>query len=274
MKKLLVILIFGLLSSSFAQKLELVWQTDTVFQKPESVIYNPSDNFIYVANINGEDAGVDGNGFISRIHLDGSIENLHWVTGLDGPKGMGIFNGKLYVADITKVVVINIKSATIEATYTAPGSIFLNDITIDKKGKVYISDSHAIKVYALENKKLDVWFEEKKFLLPNGLLVKDENLLLADMDAGKLFSINTTTKKVTELANGAPKCDGINTYKNEYILSCWPGEVYVTNKGTSVKLLDTKNQNLNAADAWYIAEKNLFLIPTFFGNNIAAYSFQ
>ena len=134
-------------------ELKKVWSSDTVLLKPESVIYNPADGYLYVANINGEDAGLDSNGFISRLTIDGKIETLHWSTGLDSPKGMGIYHDQLYVADVNKVVIVNLTTGEIDTTIHVPNSIFLNDVSISKAGEVYISDSHTSKIHLLKDKK-------------------------------------------------------------------------------------------------------------------------
>jgi hypothetical protein len=64
-------------------------------------------------------------------------------------------------------------------------------------------------------------------------------------------------------------------YGQDFILSTWAGEVnYVSAQGKVEKLLDTKEQKINAADLTYIPEKNLLLIPTFFVNTLTAYSIQ
>src|SRR6478735_5792430 len=71
----------------------LKWKTDTILKVPESVLYNAADKFIYVANINGKPDSADGNGFITRMTLDGKIDQLEWLKGLDAPKGMGVYEG-------------------------------------------------------------------------------------------------------------------------------------------------------------------------------------
>ncbi len=253
-------------------ELKNVWSSDTILQKPESVIYNPADGYLYVSNINGEDAGLDSNGFISRLTIDGKIETLHWSKGLDAPKGMGIYQNQLFVADVNKVAIISLTTGEIDTIISIPNSIFLNDIAISEEGEIYISDSHTSKIHLLKEKKITTWFDQSTFQLPNGLFVQGDDLIVADMDAGKLFSINRTTKELKELAKDLPKCDGINALRKDYLISCWPGEVYVTNKSSSIRLLDTKEEGLNAADAWFIEEKQLLIIPTFFGNNVVGYS--
>lgn len=70
------------------------------FSSPESMITN-SEN-LYVSNVGKElkPTQKDGDGFISKLTKDGKIEALHFIDGLNAPKGMGIVNNTLYVADI------------------------------------------------------------------------------------------------------------------------------------------------------------------------------
>src|ERR671924_159588 len=84
-------------------KIEKVWETPTELKTPESVIYEPNENVLFVSNIDGPPDRKDKQGFISKVSpLNGSIIELNWVTGLDAPKGMTIINSndnnKLYVS--------------------------------------------------------------------------------------------------------------------------------------------------------------------------------
>ncbi len=92
-----------------SQKLVEVWRTGPVLKTPESVYYDEDRDVLYVSNINGDPTGKTGDGFISKLNLDGSVKEMKWVTGLDAPKGMAVFDGKLYVSDIQNLVVINIE---------------------------------------------------------------------------------------------------------------------------------------------------------------------
>jgi YVTN family beta-propeller protein len=282
MKKILYSLpiVIALVSFTILQNKKLTpvsltkkWQTDTILKVPESVIYNPSDKLIYVANINGKADEKDGNGFISRLTLDGKVENLQWVKGLNGPKGMGIFKGKLYVTDISSIVVIDIATAKVEKTIEVKGATFLNDITIDKDGNVYISDSSDKKIYLLKNGVVAVWLENTILQKPNGVLAQDKTLRIIDMGSGIFYEASYTDKKLVPTANGIPAGDGVMAAGNgAYIISCWPGEVYYVQGEEVQKILDTKAEKLNAADAWYIESEKLLIVPTFFGNSVYAYT--
>ncbi|MEH6813325.1 MAG: hypothetical protein V7677_12410, partial [Motiliproteus sp.] len=69
-------------------QLEPLWNTEAVFQQPESVVYDIVRRSIYVSSINGAPDAVDGNGFISLVANDGKVEKLKWVDGLNAPKGL------------------------------------------------------------------------------------------------------------------------------------------------------------------------------------------
>ena len=112
------LLIFGFgITVSNAQGLEKVWETTTELKTPESVLYDEERDIIYVSNINGSPAELDGNGFISILDSNGKIKNLKWVTGLNAPKGMAIYKTKLFVSDIKQLVEIDIKSGKILKKY-------------------------------------------------------------------------------------------------------------------------------------------------------------
>lgn len=281
MKKCLSVLsVFLLLSACTETKKKdvdvkaiLKWKTDTILKVPESVLYNTADKLIYVANINGKPDSADGNGFISRLNLDGSIAQLEWVKGLDAPKGMGVFKGKLYVTDIHKLVIIDIATASVEKSIVVDSSEFLNDVTIDAKGDVYFTDSGAKRIHLYKDGVVSLWTKDPLLLKPNGILAMENSLRIIDMETGLFYDADYATKKLTGVADTIPGGDGVmQIAKNEYIISCWPGEVYYVKDAQVKKILDTKADKLNAADAWYIEEENLLLVPTFFGNSVMAYT--
>jgi hypothetical protein len=251
----------------------LKWKTDTILKVPESVLYNVADKFIYVSNINGKPDSSDGNGFITRMTLDGKIEQLEWVKGLDAPKGMGVYEGKMYVTDIHKLVIIDMATATIEKSIIIDSSEFLNDVTTDAKGNVYFTDSGAKKIHLYKDGQVSLWSSDPLLLKPNGLFALENSLRIIDMESGLFYDADYSTKKLTGVAKDIPGGDGVmQISKNEYIISCWQGEVYYVNDSTTQKILDTKEAKLNAADSWYVDAENLLIVPTFFGNSVMAYT--
>lgn len=273
-KHLLLIAGLSTFTTLYAQaqhSLVRLWETEATLPIPESVLYNATDKVLYVAQIDGKPGEKDGKGGIAKVGTDGKIIAHDWVAGLDAPKGMGRIGNKLYVADITSVVEINAKTGAVIKKHEVEGSKFLNDVTIDAKGNVYVSDTETKNVYLLKNGKVSVYAEN--FTRPNGLLAVGTDLLIADSGTLKKLS---SDKKLTVIAEGMEKStDGIEQVKpGEYIVSCWSGVVYyVTSKGAE-KLLDTSADKINAADIGYDPIKKIVYVPTFVKNSVVAYQLK
>jgi DNA-binding beta-propeller fold protein YncE len=252
-----------------AQKLEKIWEISDGLKTPESVIYNEETNLIYVANINGQPAEKDGNGFISVLTADGKMKKAEWVTGLNAPKGMAIFKNKLYVSDIDELVEIDIEKAAIVARYNAPGSIFLNDVTVTANGIVFASDNRAVKIYILNDTKLSVWKEGEPFKNPNGLFAEGEKLFVGDMN---IYEVDLKTKATKILIEDGGGVDGLEkNEKGEFVFSNWPGRIFIQRGGQTIKLHDSVEKEINTADIDFATKLNLVLVPTFFNNKIVAY---
>jgi outer membrane protein assembly factor BamB len=260
---------------AFAQtvSLEKKWETPATLKEPESVLYDEANKVLYVSNINDPAAGKDGNGSIGRVSLTGEVQEVEWVVGgMDSPKGLGLSNGLLYVADLTKVVVIDVKSGKVVRTIEVNDAGMLNDITVDEQGVVYISDSDKKRVYRLNNNKAEVWLEKDHFQKPNGLLAHQNKFYLMDMNAGIFYEVDKESKELRKIADNLVGGDGIIPYGDGFIISDWNGAInYVSANGQVEKLIDTKADKVNAADIAYIPDQNLLLVPTFFANKIVAY---
>jgi len=264
--------------NSTAESVTLVkkWETEGNLLTPESVLYDRTNKVLYVSNINGQPGEKDGNGSIGKVDLNGKIEQAEWVKGLDAPKGMGLHNNQLYVADLTKVVVIDVKTGQKVKDIPLPEAEFLNDITVDAEGNVYVSDSSTKKVYLISGDKASVYMQSDSLQRPNGLLAHEGKLFLVDMQPGIFYEIDKNTKALNKVAEGLTSGDGIVPVGNgDYVVSNWNGEInYLFANGEVKKLLDTKEAKINAADIDIIPDQNLVLVPTFFNNKIMAYELK
>jgi hypothetical protein len=237
------------------------------------VLYDKENNLMYVSCINGVPPDKkDGDGFISRITLDGQIKDLKWVTGLSGPKGMGQFGNTLYVTDIDRLVSIDITSGKISQTWNVKGSQFLNDVYVMEDGTVYFTDSNTSTIYSLINGKVDVVYSDEALGGTNGIFVEGNTMYLAGAVSGIFNRMDISTKKIEKVASDVPGGDGVERYGDAFLVSNWNGQVYHISAGGEVTLLlDSQEAKLNAADIEVIADKNLLLVPTFFGNTVTAY---
>lgn len=248
--------------------------TASGFKTPESVLYDPLSDMIYVANIDGDPSAKDSSGFISRLSPAGQVLDLEWVKGLDAPKGMALAGGKLYVSNINELVEIDAATGEILARYAAPKSQFLNDVAADAEGTVYVSDSGTGEIYALKEGKLQVWVKDAAIQGPNGLFVLDGRLLVGL--AGKIVAINLSDKQISDFARTAEgqMTDGlVPDGMGGYFVSNWVGSTWLASPEQPLRLLiDTEADSINSADIEYIPGSKLLLIPTFFDNQVAAYT--
>lgn len=253
--------------------LKKVWDSTNTLRTPESVLYYPAEDILFVSNINGNGADKDNNGFISKMDLNGKIVTLQWATGLSAPKGMGISGNKLYVTDIDRLVMLDVTAGAILKTYQVPEPVYLNDVTVAANGIIYVSDNRNDKIYFLQNDSLQVFMEGASLQKPNGLYAEANRLAVGSTQSNALRFIDLQTKQITEVTNGLGISDGVvPAGKGSYFVSDWNGRIFWINaKGEKKLLLDTTGAKINSADIEYIPAKKLLLVPTFNDNRVAAY---
>lgn len=273
MKNILAIftLLFAVTScTSHAQhSVTKLWTTKPALATPESVLYDAQAKLLYTSLINGKPDSADGVGGIAKVSLDGKIIDTNWVTGLDAPKGLGKFGNTLYAADLTQVDVIDIPSAKLIKRIPVPGAVFLNDISVDAKGVVYVSDTRLNNVYRIEKDNITEYLSNLKNA--NGVLCVNNDLYV--LANGTLYKADAN-KNVTKIADGMDaSTDGVEQVSpGNFLVSSWNGIVYfVEADGSKETLFDTRQQKISSADIGYDAQNKIIYVPTFFGRSIVAY---
>ena len=256
-------------TSQAQHTLEKIWESDTTLAVPESVLFDKT--ILYVALIDGQGWDADGKGGIAKLDKNGKVVNATWATGLNAPKGMGIWDKKLFVADISEVVVISLATGKIESKIAIEGATGLNDVTIDKKGIVYVSDSRLGNVHKITKGKAELYLSGLKGV--NGLKAIDNDLYL--LTSNDVFKTGADKKLVT-VATTEIGGDGIEPVGNgDYVISCWPGLIYYLDKdGKLEKMLDTREQKKNTADIGYNDAERIVYVPTFFKKSVVAYKLK
>ncbi|MCD4731928.1 MAG: hypothetical protein K8R74_15080 [Bacteroidales bacterium] len=251
--------------------LQKIWETPEILTTCESVCYNDATKTIFVSCIDGNPTDKDGNGFISQLSITGEIITLKWVTGINAPKGMGIYGNKLYVTDIDKVVEIDIVQAVIIKEYKVEGAKFLNDIIISASGDVYISDMATAKIHRIKKGIIETWFTSEEFVNPNGLFYEDKEILVGTKNG--IYSIRIEDKRLWHVIKDTGGIDGLAADgQGSYIISDWQGKIQLVNtEKDAIILLNTSDKGINAADIEYIPERNMLLVPTFSDNRVMAY---
>lgn len=276
MKKTTCILAFSILllaalpASVHAQTPSLLklWETDTIIAVPESVLPDPGHHILYVSLIDGGPWDADGKGGVGRLSPDGKQYNGTWITGLNAPKGMGQFGNRLYVADLGNVIVIDIEKGQIIKKIPLQGESGLNDITVDSKGVVYVSDTKSGRVYSITGDVPTLFMDHLDGA--NGLKASGSNLYILARKQVLLAGPQKNLKVICDLPNGG---DGVEEVGNgDLIVSEWIGNVfYVYADGHKVQILDRKPEKKNTADIWYDQKTKTLYVPGFNGKTITAY---
>ena len=133
-------------------------------QTPQSFLADPSGEFYFISNINGEADAKDNNGFITRLDKAGKITDLHFIQGgqngttLNGPKGMAIVDRLLYVVDVDTLrgfdketgkaaVIVSLEE---RLSHNTNRPITLTDVAYDGNSTLYLSDTDADTIYRVE----------------------------------------------------------------------------------------------------------------------------
>ncbi len=250
-----------------------IWDVRLKLRMPESVVYDRKRDALYVSNYFNE-----GKEFISKMKTDGSIEELEWVTGLNRPTGMCIFEDRLFVVDRSGIVEIDIGKGEISSRLQIPEAGFINDISVDSSGNLYVSDSRKNLIYRISGGEPVVWIEGGEISSPNGLTVDGEKLIVGNSGDASIKSVGLSDRKIETIAVLSPGSviDGLKTDgRGNYLVSDFNGKVFlISPDGDRTLLLDTTVPQLYCADFEYIASKDLIVIPTLYENRVMAYRYS
>lgn len=269
-----------------AQEPQMVWEA-TGFEAPESALYHAPERVIYVSNVAGEPNEKNGQGYISKLGPDGQMIERQWATGLDAPKGMGLHEGMLYVADIDTLVAIGLEDGKRDDAWTVSEARFLNDVTVDDQGRVFVSDMLDAAIYVLDGGEFTQWLKGGGITAPNGLLAEDDRLVVASWGVlaaegfetetqGHLKVVDYETKEVQSLGAGEPvgNLDGVEPDgQGGYLVTDWVnGALFrIDAQGQAEQLLDL---NQGSADLEYIEDQNLAIIPMMLDDKVVAYTIE
>jgi len=253
------------------------------FSSPESTIIN--GNYLYVSNVGKElkPTVKDADGFISKLSKDGAIENLHFIDGLDAPKGMSIVNNTLFVADIDTLRGFDLESKKEIFNLVFNDTNFLNDITVKDDNTIFVSSSDLSAVY-----EVDITNKQYKKIVDlttaNGLFYEDGILYGAQLGSsvnsmfdakGSFFQIDLKNgNKKTQLGTFKGVLDGVYKVGDKLYVSDWVN----FEKSGIIRIYDlkTKEQSIlnvepfmGAADFWIDEKTNKLYLPQMLGGKVS-----
>ena len=258
------------------------------FSSPESTIVNKSD--LYVSNVGKELKPTlkDGDGFISKLDVNGKIKELHFIDGLDAPKGMGIVGNTLFIADINTLRGFDLSTKKEVFNVVFEGVNFLNDITVKDSNTLFIgaSDTSAIYEVNISNKSYKKLMD---FTVTNGLFYEDGILYAAQLGSttqnmfdgkGKLYKIDLKdNNKLTQLGNFEGVLDGVTKVGNKVYVSDWgnakdTGIVRVYDLKTKEETILKLQSFMGAADFWIDEKTKKIFMPQMIGNKVTIFDLK
>lgn len=265
-----------------AQELTQVWEVEGL-EAPESIVYDSNSNVYYVSNVSGQPVEKNGKGFISIIDSSGKLKTKQWITGLNAPKGLGLYYNHLFIADIDEVVVVDVIKREIIERYKAVGATFLNDIDIAHDGTVYISDTFGGNaIYRIKDKTISLWIKSEDLNYPNGIEVINNKLYVSSWGVvtnpetfgtevpGKLMVVDLISKTIEDLTKPVGNLDGLVQFNEGFIVSDWiaGGLFHIDKLGSYTKIKDLAP---GSADFYYDSSKNMIFVPIMLENKLLAF---
>ncbi len=242
---------------------------------PESAVFDPLTKRYFISNF--------GDGSI--IQIDSTGEKTYFKKGLSKVLGILIYKNTLYIVDNPKKVRgFDITDGSTKLEILIEEASFLNDITVDNSGFLYVTGSNTAKVF-----KIDIASKTYSLFMktqggPNGITYdKQNNRLLvcyfvekAPIDEISLEDSTISTLVSTELTN----LDGItlDTEGNCYVSEWGPGSFQkgYTKQGTIYKYNSSfKNEpeivstgHHGPADIYFNIWKNELVIPSLLSDTV------
>jgi DNA-binding beta-propeller fold protein YncE len=264
---------------------QFITVADVGFRAPESVLHDQVADRYLVTNVNGPSLAKDGNGFVSRLAPDGSLEALRWIDGADSnvtlhaPKGMAIRGDTLLIADIDAVRLFDRVTGAPVGSWRVRGSTSLNDIALAPNGAVYVTDT-GLRA-RLEPSGTDAVYRFDALGTPeplvsgtalggpNGIVVDRGRIVVVTYRTGRVILIDAETGQISGLpAPERGQLDGIAVDADgSYLISSWEGRAVYRMAGGGLYVTAVTNVE-SPADIGIDRKRKRLLIPLFAANRL------
>jgi hypothetical protein len=253
------------------------------FNLPEGAISD--GNFIYISNVGKEFKPLDkdGDGFISKLSLDGKMIELKFLPakgGMDSPKGMAIVNNVLYVTDIDKIIGFDLsdKRKKMELNFMQEKTLLLNDLTVKNDSTLFVSGMDINKIfkvnisdtpwYNIVNVSPDIkkpnglCWDQANNRLYLGMFGREDNANGSKGDIGYISFINEQQPAYTELTSYQGNIDGVTLVGDKLLFTDWlafgkdgkEGALKVLDLNTKV-IKDVIDNRIDGPGDFYFDEK-------------------
>ena len=272
-----------LASGSTSLAAEEVWSLDG-FQAPESALLDTERNVLYVSNVAGEPNAKDGVGFISKVSLDGKMQEAEWVKGLNAPKGLVMHGDKLYVSDVDQLVEIDVNSGAVTNTLqrgrgAVPerhgGRCRWPRVRLRHADRQHlrIGERHPFGLAPRRRAAASEWPSRRWRPSFRGSLGQDIQPDFSTKTPGHLLSIDLATKAISDVGGGEPvgNLDGLEPDgAGNWIVTDWVGGALfrIHPDGKADQLMDL---NQGSADLEFVDTEKLVIIPMMMDGKVTAH---
>lgn len=176
---------------------------------PEGVAYDESSRTFFVSSVTSGDIGiVDQNGIYSIFYKDANLKSTFGMKVYPERNRLWVCVSDPYYSDrsdsatgekMARVIALDLqtaeKIADIDLSRLLPGKHFVNDLTIDNYGNIYVTDSYCPAIYRIDTTgAASVFVKHEEFISTgvglNGIVFHPDGfLLVAHYAKGMLLKI-------------------------------------------------------------------------------------
>ncbi len=235
---------------------------DGLFNEPESVVFDYDSNRYFVSNKN------DGKIIVLDSLLTGSVFN----DTLSSCRGLHILDGHLYGAGTEGIVEIDLETGKTVRIIEIKGRTFLNDITSDTLGNLYVTDSSQGKIYKIRPETYFYTDFATGLTGINGILYIPDPELLYFCTGRDIKRVDLADSSVTEVIRTYHgQLDGLAIDSTGYIyFSSWGSDgVFRYDPLFSLEEADTiSTGHIDPADIYINTRDNILAVPNYSDNTV------
>lgn len=187
------------------------------YNSPESVCYDSVGKRYLVSNTSSSK--------IMQRDLNGNVADFVTVGG--GIHGLRCYGGRVYICNGTSVKGYDLTSAAQVFNITVSGSSFLNGMTIDDNGIIYVSDFSGRRIYKINPAINQFWiFVPSTTNQPNGVYYdapRNRLLVCCWGASAPVKQVNLADSSISNIITTPySNCDGIFLDRNDNVyISTW-----------------------------------------------------
>ncbi|MCQ2252094.1 MAG: hypothetical protein MJZ61_01455 [Bacteroidales bacterium] len=232
------------------------------FARPISVAHDPGKDVLYVANVVDE---TTAGGYVCRTSITGEVLDTLRIDGITSLGGVTVLDNYVYIADGKRLLKYSIDLDSVSRVYEMPYVQHLGAVSHDKKGNVYVSDSHKNSIYRIENDSIKLFCQDSLCSNINGMCISGTTLMAG---AGNLILRIDSLGRAWKYTKLKFSVFGIcSDEAGNFLVSDFVGNVYAVSQAGQ-QLLVKKHASSNAAGIEYIPDQKMLFVPTYNTNSL------